>query len=151
MHEEYKKLRSRHQLPKYDELDHVFEISAITSHSFLLREIRRHIVERLRNNAEILEDIIHPNSTVSAFHECRFFNEQEKKGLYDLYAKIMKHIRRSNLLDVKLDEDLDAQFINDISGSWPELQSGLHDILEKLHFTWSEEEIGETPVTSYFG
>ncbi len=147
----YEKLKKRNSLPEYQRLDELFEISAIESHSFLLREIRRQIIGRIKANAEILEELIHPNSTISSYHEFKFFNDDEKKGLYDLYAKLMESIRKSNILDIESSEKDEAGFINEIYSSWPGLRDRLTAIMKKLRDSWGVEEIAETDTSSYFG
>jgi hypothetical protein len=147
--EQYEKHRQKHSLPSYDKLNAVFEIEAIEESSFVLRTVRRHIIEIIKVYLEILEDIIHPNSTVSAFHECKFFDD-DKKSIYDLYGRLMGKVRRSNILDLKLDEKLDSAYISEFFKEWPDLRKDLLQVLGVLERCWSQEESGEKRV-SYFG
>jgi hypothetical protein len=147
--EMYEKLRAKHDLPGYDELNHVFEIESIEPGSFLVREIRRNIIEIMKEYLEILEDLIHPNSTVSAFHECKFFDDN-KKSVYDLYGRLMTRFRESNVLDLQQDDKLDAKFIREMLKEWPVLRKDLLNILTRLQRCWIEEEMADKGA-SYFG
>ena len=149
--ESYDKLQNKYGLPGFNDLDEIFEISSIENDNFLLREIRKIIINKIKNFSEILEDIIHPNSTVSAYHECRFFNENEKKNLYDLYGKMMGVVRTSNMLEVDTNDELEAKFISDMYKSWPLIKKDLQQIMKKLRDCWREDEIAETDTSSYFG
>jgi len=149
--DEYADLRKEHDLPEFEALDKVFEVSSLSLHGFPLKEIRRHVAEKLSTNAEILEDIIHPNSTVSAYHECKFFTDEDKRELYDLYARLMRHIRQSNVLDVGGDDKGDALFIRTVHDEWPGMKEALHKILSRMRDSWNSEEIIDKSMSSYFG
>jgi hypothetical protein len=149
LRERYDKLKAQHSLPDYSKLNSIFEIESIESETFLLRAIRRHIIEIVKVYIEIIEDIIHPNSTVSAFHECKFFDE-DKKSVYDVYGKLMTRLRRSNVLDITQDDRKDADFIKEVYADWPSIKADLLSILTRLERCWVEEEMTDKSV-SYFG
>jgi len=151
MSEYYEELRTKHGLPAFKDMDIVFEISNLDDDHFYLRNIRRNIIEKLKAYIEILEDLIHPNSTVSAYHECKFFDDEQKRKIYDLYARLMSLSRRSSLLELDQQDKLDAEFISEAYQTWPALKSSLENIMRKLESCWSEEEISDTSVSSYFG
>jgi len=150
---ELKKLyaNSNHELPEFEKLNFAFEISDIETKYFLLRDIRRHMVEKLKNNIDILENIIHPTSSISAYHEYKFFDDEEKVKVYELYARMMGFVRDSNILDISVDEKKDADFINDVMNSWPDMKNELTHTFSKLRDCWTKDEISEAQVTSYFG
>ena len=45
--EEYEKLKEKHNLPDFKEINNEFEITTIEKEEFLLREIRRKIYEKI--------------------------------------------------------------------------------------------------------
>jgi hypothetical protein len=145
----YETLREKFTLPAFDDLNHLFEVEMLESVSFPLRDMRRHIIEIVKLHLEILEDLIHPNSTVSAFHECKFF-DSDKGIVYDLYAKLMTRLRESNVLDLEQDDKKDAAFIKDMHKEWPVLKKDLLTILTRLQKCWTQEEVAEK-TASYFG
>jgi len=145
----YEGYKNKHNLPDYGMLEHVFEIS-LENDKFCLREIRRQMVDKIKSQTEVLEDLIHPNSTVSAFRECLIFNDKQKTDIYDLYSRLMVLIRRSNILELRQEDHLDADFIREASETWPELQKDLLNIFENLKACWEEKE-SDNPVSNYFG
>ena len=147
----YNELRQKYDLPEFEALDFAFEISKVEEENYYIRDIRRHIIEKIRIFVDILEDLIHPNSTVSSYHECKFFDDQEKKTIYDLYGRLMVYIRKSNLLDLEEDDANDAEFIRDIFSSWDGIKKDLRNIIVKLHDCWSKEEISDKTISSYLG
>jgi len=149
--DKYKELQKDHELPDFHGLDQAFEISSISLQGFPLKAIRRHVAEKLQSNAEILEDIIHPNSTVSAYHECKFFSDDDKRELYDLYARLMRHIRQSHVLDVNPDDNADAKYISLVYGEWGQMKAVLNKILARMRDSWSSEEMIDKSVSNYFG
>ena len=54
--ETYQKLSKKYQLPPFAEIDTAFEISTIEYEEFLLREVRRKMVEKLDSFIKVLEE-----------------------------------------------------------------------------------------------
>ena len=147
----YDLLRQKHNLSEYEQIDKIFEISSIESPEFLLRKIRRKIIEKLRAYIDVLEDLIHPNATVSALHECNYFNEQEKKKISDIYSRLMSYVRLSDILDIQLDEAKDAEFIKKILSDWESTKHDLISIFKTLQSSWTEKEVADKSILAYFG
>ncbi|MGC8940783.1 MAG: hypothetical protein ACP5JY_01985, partial [Candidatus Nanoarchaeia archaeon] len=57
---EYEKLRKKYNLPKFDEINKEFEIWNIKSDSYIIREIRRRVLERIDFIASYLLPILNP-------------------------------------------------------------------------------------------
>jgi hypothetical protein len=148
---DYAAIQKKFSLPDFESLDKLFEVSTLEADKFFLRAARRHIVEKFHFYIEILEELIHPNGTVSAYHECKFFDDEQKKSIYDLYSRLMVYVRKSNLLDLKLDDKQDAQFINEAYKAWPQLSADLVKVIEKIKDCWSEEEAVDSSAESYMG
>lgn len=146
----YGMLRKRFGLPDYSAIDNVFEFHDLKE-PYLLRKMRRHIVDRIKEYLEVLEDLIHPNSSVSAYHEYKILDETSKKALYEIYSKLMSHLRVSQRLDFQLSDKQDAQFICQINSSWPEISAGLAQLFSKLGNAWTEEEISDMSLANYLG
>ncbi len=144
--EDYDKL----SLPDFGLVDRLFEINSIEPTGFPLRDIRRHIADKIKGFAEILEEVLHPNSTVSAYHEYKFFGEDEKAAVAGIYAKLMQHLRDSSVLDLLADDGKDAEYIRRVAGEWPALRDQLLPILTRLRDCWSKED-AEAPASTYFG
>jgi len=151
VHKEYPKLMKKHGLPQWKALDNIFEISHLDKSPHLLRDIRRRITEKIEHYVKILEGIMNPETTISGLHECKYFNEEEKKNLFDLYRKLMVHMRQADMLTVLLDDREEASFIASIYKEWPSLQKELRSTLEKLRGCWVEEQVSDQEKMGYFG
>ena len=141
----YEALRKRHKLPGFEELDSEFEIGAIDSESFSLREVRRKVSEKVGDVSCIVAEVLHPETNLVDLYESRVFNEQEKKGLFELYKRLMVADRNLAELSILNEEKLDAAFIKSFSAEWKGLKPQLIRFIRKLKESWEKEtEEGET-------
>lgn len=138
--EEYKKLASKYKLPNYDDIDLDFEISAIEKHEFLLRAIRRKILDKFDGIKSILENVLHPDaSSFLSIYETRLFNDEERKKIYNLYKTFMIIERTANILNLKTDEKEDAKFITKTFEDWQKIKPDLMEFLKKIKEGWQKE------------
>ena len=146
--EQYNKLKDKHNLPEFEELDKEFEISSIEHDKFLLREIINKMIERVDSFSKILEDLLQPDtSLLSSMYETKFFDENDKEKIYALYKKLMVIIRESLEVSLKRDEKEEAIFINKTLDGWKGLKTNLFEFISKLKDFWKketdiEEELG---------
>lgn len=146
----YEALRKKHKLPTFDEMDSEFEISAIEAESGLLREIRKHISERVGNINSLVEEVLQPDTNLVNLYESRVFNETEKQGLFELYKKLMVVDRTLAELMIANDEKLDAQFIKSFAAEWKKIKPELLNFIRKLKDSW-EKETEEGESAGYMG
>lgn len=138
--EEYEKLRKKYSLPDYDTMDNEFEVSSIEEKTFLLRAIRRKIVEKTGSLREILETILQPGAESFAdLHECRFFGDNDKKKIIEIYKKLMILDRFSSEVDLIADEKKDAEFITEFFREWDKLKKSALPFLEMAKKCWEED------------
>ncbi len=149
--ESYPGLKKKYSLPDFDAIDNIFEIYDLDNERYTLRKIRRQIIEKIKSHIEILEELIHPNSTVSSYHEYKFLDESSKKKIYDIYSRLMSLTRTSQGLDLECDEEKDALFIKQLHKIWPELKKTLIELMTRLNKCWTEEEISDKSLASYLG
>jgi hypothetical protein len=148
---QYGVLAKKYRLPEFSAVDSIFEISSIEKHAFPLREIRRKISDKLDHYVKILEGLINPETTIGGMHECKYFDDDEKKKIFDLYRKLMAKMRESDIISLSQNEKDEAGFISEIVGEWPALQKELAGILAKLKSCWAEEEVSDKEIIEYFG
>ena len=136
----YNELRKALSLPEFKDIDEEFELSDIEETKFLLRAVIRRIAEKLDFYTAMLEDILQPDtSNLYAMHEMRFFDEEEKKQMYELYTKLMNLNRHS--IEVSLDNapEMHADFINRIFNEWITLKQELLVYVKKMRDSWKTE------------
>ncbi|MBI2646922.1 hypothetical protein HYW99_00425 [Candidatus Woesearchaeota archaeon] len=137
---QYNELKKRLKLPEFKELDFEFEISGIEDTNFLLREIIRRIAEKLDFYATMLEEILQPDtSNLYAMHETKYFDDDNKNKMYDLYSKLMNLSRQSIEAILEHDENKEAQFITTIFNEWTNLKKYLLKYVKKMKESWQTE------------
>ena len=147
---EYEPLKKKYNLPEFFVLDTELEISSIDEPAFLLRKIRKKIEERIEYFCKILEEILQPDTCLSGLHECKFFDENQKKEIYALYKKLMILNRHALELSILNDEGQDASFIISVLKDWAEIKRNLVTWVGQLKDNWEKEtEVKED--VGYFG
>ena len=148
---EYQKLSKRYSLPLFEKIDNEFEISTIENEKFLLRQIRRRIIEKLEVIIKLFDELIQPEaSSYAQIYEYKAFEEEEKKEVYNLYKKLLAFYREAFVIDIQTDEKKEADFFKRLFDLWLEEKEKIIKIINKIKQSWeteskSDEELG------YFG
>lgn len=137
---EYLKLAKKYKLPNYNDIDLDFEISTIEKKEFLLREIRRKILDKFDGIRDILECIIQPDtSSFSSMYETRIFNEEEKKKIYYMYKTLMTLDRGATIVNLRANEKEEAEYILNTFKEWQKIKPELLEFIEKIKENWEKE------------
>ena len=137
---QYNELRKKFKLPEFKDLDNEFEISDLEETNFLLKAIIRRIAERFDFYTTMLEEVLQPDtSNLYAMHETRFFDENEKKQMYDLYSRLMNFNRQSIEVTLENNEKNAVDFINSIFNEWNGLKQELLGVINKMKSSWKTE------------
>ena len=137
---EYEKLSKKYKLPKFEDINPVFEISTLENADFLLRGIIGKIVEKINFYTKFLEEFLQPDtSSLSSMHEIRFFSEEEKHRIYSLYKKLMRLDREAIETDLMQDEKREAGYISGTFNAWLELKNELLEYANKMKESWDKE------------
>lgn len=138
---QYSELRKRLKLPEFREIDAEFEISDLEETNFLLRSAIRRIAEKLDFYTTMLEEILQPDtSNLYAMHETRYFNEDEKKKMYELYSRLMSLNRQSIEVSLSHSEKDGADFISSVLAEWKSLGPELLALVRKIKASWKSED-----------
>ena len=136
----YSELRKKLKLPDFKDIDFEFEISDLEETNFLLRAIIRRIAEKLDFYTTVLEEILQPDtSNLYAMHETRFFDEDEKKLMYELYSKLMAVNRRTIELSLEHNEKDEAEFINSFFNEWKPINKEMLSYVKKIRLSWKSD------------
>lgn len=136
----YKEIAKKYNLPSYEALDKEFDFSGMEETPFVLREIRKKILEKLNYIKEILEDTLQPEASLSAIIECKYFTDKQKEKLYSTYRQIMQIMRHGLMVVALEDEEKDAQFIKETYKEWQTLKKEIADLAKVLQTCWIQEE-----------
>ena len=150
MKEAYNKLKKQYTLPDFDKLDNEFEISLIEDETFLLRRIRKRIHEKIVEFLKALDPVLQPETLVSDTQESNYFDEGDRKELFDLY-KSLKIIDKKFLELLVVEDDKEtAKFISYIMQIWTDIKKQMRDAAIKLQKAWGKE-ISTKDETGYLG
>ena len=148
---EYSNLSKKYKLPKFKEIDNEFEISALENEKFLIKNILRNISEKLESYIEFISNLVHPDgSSISSMYEIRFFSEDEKNGMYNLFKKLMKIDRNIAELVLRNDEKEQSDFLNKFFIDWMDIKKELVDYIKKMKDSWEKQSTIEEDI-GYFG
>jgi len=137
---EYESLSKKYRLPKFKDIDLIFEISTIESTAFLLRDIIGKIADKIDYYAKFLEEFLQPDtSSLSTMHEIRFFSDSEKARIYALYKRLMKLDREAIEVYLIADEKNEAVFIGNTFNKWMEIKKELLEYVKKMKESWDKE------------
>ena len=149
---QYNELRKKHGLPDFKEIDFEFEVSDLEETNFLLRNIIRRMEEKLDFYSTMLEEILQPDtSNLYAMHETRYFDDDEKKQMYELYTKLMNFNRQSIEVSLSHNEMEEADFINNLFNEWKTLKQELLKFVKKMRTSWKTDEVDIKEDLGYLG
>lgn len=148
---EYNKLSKKYKLPKFKEIDEEFEISSLETPNFLVRNALRKTAEKLEFYIDVIGNLVHPDaSSLSSMYEIRFFSDDEKDNMYNLFKKLMEANR--NILELVLEnnEKKQADFLKKFSIEWLDMKKELVFYIAKMKESWKKQSTIEEDV-AYFG
>jgi len=131
----YSKKEISFGLPKYDTMACEFEIEKVAEKEteFLLREIRRTMVEKISAYIHLLETIINPASgSLLIFSILKNLNEGDKHEIKEIYKKLAKIQIGSIKLDTVYNELSESEFIKKTYEEWIVIKEVLFKIFERF-------------------
>jgi len=149
---DYEKLQNKHKLPDFNRLNEEFEIEKLQEREtdFLLRNIRRAMVEKIAVVLRFLEVIVNPtegSAPLYIFSVMKNISSDTKKIVEKVYGTLTAMELNALALDIQYDEKKEVVFINEISKEWSNVKKHLIEITEKLEVVWSHEKSHD----GYFG
>ncbi|MBN2457624.1 hypothetical protein JXB31_00660 [Candidatus Woesearchaeota archaeon] len=147
----YDAYSAKYGFPRYDSVSTFLELSCLDDDGLLLMSIKKKLVEKLKQYIEIIDPIVHPDTSVTSMYEGRFFSDEEKNSIFKLYRQLMVLFRKSDLTYLDESDDVNAAFINDFFGSFGSLRKELESIIQKQKDSWEKEEITKIEDIGYLG
>jgi hypothetical protein len=150
--QKYNAFKDRYDLPLFGELNKDFQIekAAESESDFVLREVRKYIVDKLSNYLRFVESLISPvNVPMFVFAITKTIGEREREKLREIYKRISKIEIEFIELDLEYAEEKEAEAIKRYSALWQEIKKELSDILGVIKSNWDAkaDENGK----GYFG
>ena len=148
-HEDLEKLKKNYEfkkilfsLPEYEEMAKEFEIEKVSEKEteFLLREIRRVMVEKISAYIHLFETILSPSSgSLLIFSILKNLTEDDKKRIREIYKRLTKIQISSIKLDTSYSENSESDFIKEINALWGEIKNPIMGLFEKFESNFETE------------
>jgi len=149
---EYESYKEEYELPEFEELARDFDIEKVSEKesSFLIREIRRVIIEKLSSYLSLFETLINPASPpMYIFSVLRGISEEDKSDIRKVYKRLSKFQIKSLKLETIYEEADEARFIKDAFNEWQKIKLDVFKIIEK--FEKNVEKENNSKKSGYFG
>lgn len=133
--EKYEQKKIDYGLPTFQEMTEEFEIEKVSEKEteFVLREIRRTILEKVSAYMHLFESIINPSSgSLLIFSVLKNIDEEAKKEIKEIYKKLAKIQIISMRLDTIYNEKEEAEFIIQVYKDWGKLKYPIFKLFEKF-------------------
>ncbi len=148
----YVEFQERYSLPTFDELNQDFQIEKIAEieTDFLLREVRKMIVEKLFNYLRFIESLLNPvNVPMFVYSIVKTLGVQEKEEITEMYKKLAKREVELIALDLDSTDEKEVEFIKDSLVLWEGIKKDILKIAGVIDKNWDSET--ETNNKDYFG
>jgi len=148
----YEKLRQKHNLPNFKEMNEEFEIEKLqdTETETLSRGIRRVIIEKNTAYLRFVEIFLNPSQAPMFFLALiKSLETNDRKLLENLYLKLGKFEIESLALDTFYDEKKDADFIKRFFNEWKEVKVEIEKVMKAIRISW--EKKSERKEKGYLG
>ena len=154
--EEFKKefleVQKKYNLPSFEELNQHFYIDKLVDveTDYLVREIRKLVVDKFANYVRFIETFLHPTSApMFVLSAVRLMNIEDKNKLTEIYSKLSKYEIKVIELDLCFSEKNDAEFINEAFDLWKNVKDDLLAFVKKISANWDNKP--EVNGKGYFG
>ncbi|MBT3642830.1 hypothetical protein HN604_01765 [archaeon] len=150
--EEYEELREKYSLPEFDKLAEDFDIEKVSEKesTFILREIRRMIHEKLSAYLSLFEMLVNPSAPpMFMFGVIKKMNGDHKELIKKVYENLVKLQISIMKLDTVYSEKSEAEFIIRSFSEWQDMKVKIHDLIDS--FEQNVEKNDSLKKTSYFG
>ena len=132
---EYNLLSKKYSLPDFTALNELFDVEDTSLDTeFLLRNMRRTMIEKISGYLRFVELLLNPASTPAFFYKkIKKLENGEKENISKIYEIFGDIETESLLLDLEYAEKNEAEFIKEVFKRFDtEIKKGLIAIIKKL-------------------
>lgn len=140
--EDYGEFRDRYKLPEFRKLNEDFDVEKVAQHEtdFVIREIRRQMMEKIIAYLRFTEMLLNPsNAPIFFFAAIKGLTSSDKKLLEKVYEKLGEYEIEVVALDSRYDEKREAEFIKRLSSEWEEIGEDMIELAEILKKNWKQK------------
>jgi len=139
---DYEKLRKKYNLPEFKQLNEDFEIEKAAQHEtdFILREIRKHMMDKAIAYLRFIEMLLNPsNAPIFFFALVKGLTGTDKRLLEKIYEKLGEFEINVISLDCRYNEKGEAEFIKKLSSEWKCISEDMLKLAETLKRNWTQK------------
>lgn len=148
----YEPFQKKYSLPTFEELNEEFIIERIAESEteFLIREIRRHILEKFSNTLRVLDILINPSNTpLFLIPAIKAITKEDKCVLEKIYGILSKNEFSCVKMDLTYSFEEEIKYIKESYSSWKSMKDDLHKIFQDIENNWDKKT--EKSNSCYFG
>jgi len=137
---EYAKFQKKYGLPEFDKINEEFDIEKLAGieTDYLLREMRKHVGERLANFLRFVELMLNPsNAPIFVFHIVKSLQPQDRVNLEESYQKIVEYEVKMIGLDMDYKEKKEAEFLTGVYNDWQQVKGKIMKVYESIVKNWN--------------
>jgi len=139
MKEEFEEFE--YELPSFDGLAEDFDIEKAYEKdtSFLLREVRKIMMEKLSAYLQLFETFMNPSSPpMFVFSALRALEKEDREMIKRMYKDLSKYQLWAVKLDTVYNEQKEAEFILESYNNWQKFKEEIYKLIEKLEVEQEE-------------
>lgn len=148
---EYPALQKKYSLPSITNIENDFGAIEAECEKYLLFNIRKKMNDKIDFFIGVLGNIFEGDATLSNIYESKVFDEEKKTALFNIYKRLMRYSRQSNILSLTYDEKAEAEFINDFYKEWQELKCGIKKQITDFRDIWDSKVDLSEDILNYLG
>lgn len=122
----------------YDELNNVFELSDLEEDEFVVREVRRKIIEKFAGMIGSLDNFLNPDSTYIQMFDAHALVDKDRNEIMTLIAVFGAQLKLHKLLEYKPNKEDDKAFCISSLGLYKENVDSVCKILEKVKISYDK-------------
>lgn len=147
---EYAKLQKKYSLPSFNDLNNDFEIDKLDKDTdFLLRDIRKKMLEKIVNSIGFLEMLVNPMNAPRMYIPYIKSMTSEDKDLIDKMYGVFADISLMSLeLEIEDTEKKEVELINHMVKTWNSFRSDFYSLVVKMR---KPIDNGAKKEKSYYG
>lgn len=149
---EYERLQKKYKLPGFQQLNEDFDIerAAEKETELLLREIRKHVVDKVLSYLRFFEFWANPSSApLFILSLAKTLSPDTKKAIDSLYKKLVEIELDVIEIDNTYSEKKEAEFIIRLTREWRPIKEDVSEIVRALKAGWKQK--AEKKEKSYCG
>lgn len=139
----YEELKAKHALPEFEKLSEDFDLekNIDKESNFLVREIRRTIIERTSAYLQLFETLVNPSAPpMFIFSILKNVSVENKNVMKEIYKTLSRIQIEAMKLDIIYKEDAEVEFIGETFEEWQKLKPMIYKLIEEFETNFENDD-----------